>query len=97
MHISLSLCVCVYVCTGRLCSLDWGMVIRVPQDLQLSLLEFIANLSAENYEEGMSVSVGLFCSLLGLLLWSSLRRECRQERAFRHKFGGNLFRVVFSK
>ena len=51
MHISLSLCVCVYVCTGRLCILDWGMVIRVPQDLQLSLLEFIANLSAENYEE----------------------------------------------
>jgi hypothetical protein len=48
------------------------MVIRVPQDLQLSLLEFIANLSAENYEEGMSVSVGLFCSLLGLfcfLIW----------------------------
>jgi predicted unusual protein kinase regulating ubiquinone biosynthesis (AarF/ABC1/UbiB family) len=36
---------------GRLCILDWGMVIRVPQDLQLSLLEFIANLSAENYEE----------------------------------------------
>jgi predicted unusual protein kinase regulating ubiquinone biosynthesis (AarF/ABC1/UbiB family) len=70
MHISLSLCVCVcvYVYTGRLCILDWGMVIRVPQDLQLSLLEFIANLSAENYEEGMSVQVGvgLFCFLIGL-------------------------------
>ena len=36
---------------GRLCTLDWGMVIKVPEDLQLSLLEFIANLSAENYEE----------------------------------------------
>jgi hypothetical protein len=36
---------------GRLCILDWGMVIKVPEDLQLSLLEFIANLSAENYEE----------------------------------------------
>ena len=36
---------------GRLCILDWGMVIQVPADLQLSLLEFIANLSAENYEE----------------------------------------------
>ena len=36
---------------GRLCILDWGMVIKVPTDLQLSLLEFIANLSAENYEE----------------------------------------------
>ncbi len=48
-------------------------------------------------DAGMPALVGLFCSLLGLLLWSSLRRECRQERAFRHKFGGNLFRVVFSK
>ena len=36
---------------GRLCILDWGMVINVPQDLQLSLLEFIANLNAENYED----------------------------------------------
>ena len=27
------------------------MVIQVPADLQLSILEFIANLSAENYEE----------------------------------------------
>jgi predicted unusual protein kinase regulating ubiquinone biosynthesis (AarF/ABC1/UbiB family) len=36
---------------GRLCILDWGMTLDVPQDLQLSLLEFIANLNAENYEE----------------------------------------------
>ena len=36
---------------GRLCILDWGMVITVPTDLQLSLLEFIANLNAENYED----------------------------------------------
>jgi predicted unusual protein kinase regulating ubiquinone biosynthesis (AarF/ABC1/UbiB family) len=36
---------------GRLCILDWGMVINVPNDLQLSLLEFIADLNAENYEE----------------------------------------------
>ena len=36
---------------GRLCILDWGMVIDVPNDLQLSLLEFIANLIAENYED----------------------------------------------
>lgn len=36
---------------GRLCILDWGMVITVPEDLQLSLLEFIADLNAENYEE----------------------------------------------
>mmetsp|Transcript_27402 Transcript_27402/g.58185 ORF Transcript_27402/g.58185 Transcript_27402/m.58185 type:complete len:813 (+) Transcript_27402:107-2545(+) len=36
---------------GRLCILDWGMVINVPEDLQLSLLEFIADLNAENYED----------------------------------------------
>ena len=36
---------------GKLCILDWGMVLNVPQDLQLSLLEFIANLNAENYED----------------------------------------------
>ena len=36
---------------GRLCILDWGMVIKVPEDLQLSLLEFIADLNAKNYEE----------------------------------------------
>ena len=36
---------------GRLCILDFGMTLDVPADLQLSLLEFIANLSAENYEE----------------------------------------------
>jgi len=36
---------------GRLCILDWGMVINVPKDLQLSLLEFIANLNAKNYED----------------------------------------------
>jgi len=36
---------------GKLCILDWGMVINVPTDLQLSLLEFITNLNAKNYEE----------------------------------------------
>mmetsp|Transcript_126 Transcript_126/g.307 ORF Transcript_126/g.307 Transcript_126/m.307 type:complete len:833 (-) Transcript_126:259-2757(-) len=36
---------------GRLCILDWGMTINVPTDLQLSLLEFIADLNAENYED----------------------------------------------
>lgn len=36
---------------GRLCILDWGMVIDVPEDLQLSLLEFIANLNAKAYED----------------------------------------------
>ena len=36
---------------GRLCILDWGMTLDVPQDLQLSLLEFIADLNAKNYEQ----------------------------------------------
>lgn len=36
---------------GRLCILDFGMVINVPEDLQLSLLEFIADLNAKNYED----------------------------------------------
>ena len=36
---------------GKLCILDFGMVLDVPTDLQLSLLEFIANLQAENYED----------------------------------------------
>ena len=36
---------------GRLCILDFGMCLEVPTDLQLSLLEFIANLQAENYED----------------------------------------------
>jgi len=36
---------------GKLCILDWGMVLEVPNDLQLSLLEFIANLNAKNYED----------------------------------------------
>ena len=35
---------------GKLCILDFGMTLDVPSDLQLSLLEFIANLNAENYE-----------------------------------------------
>lgn len=35
---------------GRLCILDFGMVLDVPKDLQLSLLEFIADLNAKNYE-----------------------------------------------
>ena len=36
---------------GKLCILDFGMCLEVPTDLQLSLLEFIANLQAENYED----------------------------------------------
>ena len=35
---------------GKLCILDWGMTQQVPEDLQLALLEFIADLQAENYE-----------------------------------------------
>lgn len=36
---------------GKLCILDWGMILDVPNDLQLSLIEFIADLNAENYED----------------------------------------------
>ena len=35
---------------GKLCILDFGMCLDVPTDLQLALLEFIANLQAEAYE-----------------------------------------------
>ena len=35
---------------GRLCILDFGMCLDVRPDLQLSLLEFIADLSADEYE-----------------------------------------------
>ena len=36
--------------TAPLCILDWGMTLDVPSDLQLALLEFIANLQAEKYD-----------------------------------------------
>ncbi|EOD40871.1 hypothetical protein EMIHUDRAFT_454112 [Emiliania huxleyi CCMP1516] len=32
-----------------LCILDWGMTLGVPQDLQYSLIEFIAHVNAEDY------------------------------------------------
>ena len=35
---------------GKLCILDWGMTIGVPEDLQYSLIEFIAHVNAEDYE-----------------------------------------------
>mmetsp|Transcript_25725 Transcript_25725/g.56913 ORF Transcript_25725/g.56913 Transcript_25725/m.56913 type:complete len:117 (+) Transcript_25725:1683-2033(+) len=34
---------------GRLCVLDWGMTLTLPQDLQYSLLEFIAHCNSEDY------------------------------------------------
>lgn len=36
---------------GKLCILDWGMTLNVPQDLQYSLLEFIAHVNTEAYEQ----------------------------------------------
>ena len=33
---------------GKLCILDWGMTLGVPQDLQYSLIEFIAHVNAED-------------------------------------------------
>jgi len=35
---------------GQLCILDWGMTLEVPEDLQYSLIEFIAHVNAEDYE-----------------------------------------------
>jgi hypothetical protein len=36
---------------GKLCILDFGMTLDVPSTLQYSLLEFIAHLTAENFED----------------------------------------------
>ena len=35
---------------GKLCILDWGMTLGVPEDLQYSLIEFIAHVNSEDYE-----------------------------------------------
>jgi aarF domain-containing kinase len=35
---------------GRLCILDWGMTLEVPNDLQYALLEFIAHINVEDYD-----------------------------------------------
>jgi predicted unusual protein kinase regulating ubiquinone biosynthesis (AarF/ABC1/UbiB family) len=36
---------------GRLCILDWGMVTRLSNDLQLTLIEHVAHLTSSDYEE----------------------------------------------
>ncbi len=36
---------------GKLCILDFGMTLETPKDLQYSLLEFIAHLTAEDYDK----------------------------------------------
>lgn len=36
---------------GRLCILDWGMVTRLDEDLQLTLIEHMAHLTSADYEE----------------------------------------------
>lgn len=35
---------------GKLCILDWGMTLSVPEDLQYALLEFIAHINSEDYD-----------------------------------------------
>lgn len=35
---------------GRLCILDWGMTLEVPNDIQYGLLEFIAHVNSEDYD-----------------------------------------------
>lgn len=36
---------------GQLCILDWGMVTRIDEDLQLALIEHVAHLTSADYEE----------------------------------------------
>jgi len=36
---------------GKLCILDWGMTLEVPPNLQYGLLEFIAHINTENYDQ----------------------------------------------
>jgi len=36
---------------GKLCILDWGMVTRIPENLQLTLIEHMAHLTSGDYEE----------------------------------------------
>lgn len=36
---------------GRLCILDWGMTLDLPKDLQYGLLEFIAHVNAEDFDQ----------------------------------------------
>ena len=36
---------------GKLCILDWGMVTRLPPELQLTLIEHMAHLTSSDYEE----------------------------------------------
>ena len=63
---------------GRLCILDWGMTLDVPSDLQLLLLEFIANMSAENYEEVPNdvVKLGFVPASKRSCFGSTSRRTC---------------------
>ncbi len=35
---------------GKLCILDWGMTLDVPSDLQYALLEFIAHINTEDFD-----------------------------------------------
>lgn len=35
---------------GKLCILDWGMTLEVPDNLQYALLEFIAHINVEDYD-----------------------------------------------
>lgn len=36
---------------GKLCILDWGMTLALPKDLQYALLEFIAHINSESYDD----------------------------------------------
>ena len=36
---------------GKLCILDWGMVLNIDRTLQYSLLEYVAHLTSEDYDQ----------------------------------------------
>jgi len=44
---------------GRLCILDWGMTLVVPQDLQYALLEFIAHINTKDYDNMLADFINL--------------------------------------
>ena len=48
---------------GRLCILDWGMTLEVPNDLQYALLEFIAHINSEGTWSSVFFSLNILAFL----------------------------------
>lgn len=64
---------------GRLCILDHGMTLNVPNDLQYALLEFIAHINVEDYDaiiKAFSIRINIVPVLLNAgPEYKSLRRR----------------------